>query len=98
VKVFLSAYACEPSLGSEPGIGWNIAREMANHHEVWVLTWAERRAGIEAELTRNPVQNLHFIYVGLPWDRVWRKGLGIYPHYYLWQIGAYFVAAGFTRS
>ena len=66
MKILLSAYACEPGVGSEPGKGWNMAREMANHHEVWVLTWSHRRPSIEAEITRNPVPNLHFIYCGFP--------------------------------
>lgn len=26
LKIFISAYACEPEKGSEPGIGWNVVR------------------------------------------------------------------------
>jgi hypothetical protein len=29
LKVLISAYSCSPGRGSEPGIGWNTAREMA---------------------------------------------------------------------
>lgn len=50
MKVLLSAYACEPNKGSEPGVGWNIANAIAQEHEVWVLTTATHRSGIEAEL------------------------------------------------
>ena len=98
MKILLSAYACEPGVGSEPGKGWNMAREMANHHEVWVLTWSRRRPSIEVEMTRNPVPNLHFIYCGFPGDLLWRKGLGIYPHYYLWQLKVYFLARRLHRE
>lgn len=95
MKVLISAYSCEPGQGSERGIGWNIARQVAFHHEVWVLTRPdESRAAIEDELARNPVPNLHFVYFTLPiWASGWRWGQGaIQLHYYLWQIQAYFVA------
>ena len=38
MKVLISAYSCEPGRGSERGVGWNVAREVARRHEVWVLT------------------------------------------------------------
>lgn len=98
MKMLLSAYACEPGLGSEPGKGWNMAQEMANYHQVWVLTWSGRRPGIEAEITRNPVENLHFIYYGFPGDRMWRRGLGLYLHYYLWQIVGYLIVHRLHRQ
>jgi hypothetical protein len=34
MKVLLSAYSCEHSKGSERGVGWNVAREVAKYHEV----------------------------------------------------------------
>lgn len=96
MKVLMSAYSCEPGQGSERGVGWNTAREVANHHEVWVLTRPdESRDAIEAELAGNPVPNLHFIYFNLPligW--LWRlnQSGAMQIHYYLWQIQAYLVA------
>jgi len=95
MKVLLSAYSCEPNQGSEAGVGWNVAREVAKYHEVWVLTRPdESGSAIEAELVREPMPNLHFVYFTLPfWVDGWRWGLGaIQLHYYLWQIQAYFVA------
>ena len=50
MKVLVSAYACEPNKGSEPGVGWNIANAIAQEYEVWVLTTATHKKGIEAEL------------------------------------------------
>jgi len=32
LRVLISAYACEPGKGSEPGVGWNVAREMSKYH------------------------------------------------------------------
>lgn len=101
LKVLMSAYSCEPGRGSEPGVGWNVAREVANYHEVWVLTRPDESGeAIEAELARNPTPNLHFVYFTLPfWGSGWRWGLGsMQIHYYLWQIQAYFVARRLERE
>lgn len=39
VRILLSAYACDPDAGTEPGNGWNWAWHLAEAgHEVWVLT------------------------------------------------------------
>ena len=96
MKVLISAYSCEPGRGSERGVGWNVAREVAKRHEVWVLTRPdESKAAIEAELAANPVPNLHFVYFTLPfWQDSMRLGQSgaMQIHYYLWQIQAYFVA------
>jgi glycosyltransferase involved in cell wall biosynthesis len=100
LKVLLSAYACEPGGGSEPGVGWNMAREMAKHHEVWVLTRANNRPVIDAELACRPIQNLHFVYYDLPrWAKWWKRGRrGVQLYYYLWQLGAYRVAKTLHRK
>lgn len=96
MKVLISAYSCEPGRGSERGVGWNVAREVARHHQVWVLTRPdESRDAIEAELAARPVSNLHFVYFTLPlWQDSMRLGQSgaMQIHYYLWQIQAYFVA------
>ena len=90
MKVLLSAYACEPAKGSEPGVGWMWARGLARlGHEVWVLTRANNRAPIEAAAP--PETNLHFLYYDLPaWARPWKSGgRGVRLYYLLWQWGAY---------
>jgi glycosyltransferase involved in cell wall biosynthesis len=91
LKVLMSAYACEPGMGSEPGVGWDVACEMAKHHDIWVITRANNREVIEAELVNYPVQGLHFVYYDLPkWSRWWKKvGHGVQLYYYLWQLGIY---------
>ncbi|OLP20481.1 glycosyl transferase family 1 [Leptolyngbya sp. 'hensonii'] len=93
LKVLISAYACRPGEGSEPGIGWEIAREMAKHHQIWVLTRENNRPAITAELKKHPDIPLRVIFYDLPGSRIWRRGQGgVHLHYYLWQIGAYFAA------
>ena len=77
-------------------------REVAKHHQVWVLTRPdESKTEIEAELARNPVPNLHFVYFTLPiWGGGWRWGQSgaMQIHHYLWQIQAYFVARKLHRQ
>jgi len=102
MKILISAYSCEPGKGSERGVGWNVAREAANHHEVWVLTrFEESGEVIETELAQNPVPNLHFVYFNIPilgdlWQ--WGSNGAMQIHYYLWQMQAYFVARRLHRE
>ena len=93
MKLLLSAYACEPHEGSEPGIGWNWAKQIARFHEVWVITRANNRPAIQHALFEEPMCNVHWVYFDLPrWARPWKKGQrAIRTYYYLWQIGVYFV-------
>lgn len=90
MKILLSAYACEPNKGSEPGVGWSWAIEYAKHHQVWVLTKNNNEKTINAYLERNPEynnKNLHFVYVGIPKKLTfWKKGRrGMRLFYMLWQ-------------
>jgi glycosyltransferase involved in cell wall biosynthesis len=104
MKILLSAYACEPHRGSEPGIGWNMAQAIAKHHQVCVLTSYTHRAAIEAELVHRPIPNLKFAYFDpLGWVYDWsqegrRSQLNVHIHYYLWQIWAYFVGRSLHRA
>jgi glycosyltransferase involved in cell wall biosynthesis len=94
LRILLSAYACEPGRGSEPGVGWRFVEQASRGHEVWVLTRAKNREAIEARLAQQPLPNTHWVYFDLPrWMTFWKKGLrGIHLYYYLWQIGVYFEA------
>jgi len=86
-RVLLSAYACEPGRGSEPGVGWSWATELAHlGHHVTVLTRAANRRAIEQEAQR-PNETISFLYYDLP-PRVqrWRRCPGGKTLYYiLWQ-------------
>ena len=96
MKILISAYACEPYRGTEPGVGWHTVWEVAKYHEVWVLTRPDDgRPAIEKYLAENPSPNLHFVYFNLPiLGGFWQWGsIAFVLHYYLWQIQAYFVAS-----
>jgi glycosyltransferase involved in cell wall biosynthesis len=96
----MSAYACEPGKGSEPGEGWNTACEMAKYNDIWVITRANNRLAIKDELSRNNISNMSFVYYDLPsWAMWWKRGeRGIHIYYYLWQLGVYFVAKRLHRK
>lgn len=102
MKILLSAYSCEPGRGSEPGVGWNIAKEVAKNHDVWVLTRPEEsQEKIEAELAQNPIPSLHFVYFTTPFfGGLWKlnQSGAMQLHYYLWQITAYFIARRLNRQ
>lgn len=100
LRLLISAYACEPGQGSEPGVGWRWAELAAKRHEVWVMTRANNRDAIEWELRRNPMPQLHFVYFDLPRAlSFWKRGRrGIYLYYLLWQIYGYFIARRLMRD
>ena len=88
LKIFVSAYACEPGLGSEIGVGWHWVLEMSKHFELWVLTRESNRGTIEPWIAAHPEFNgIHFLYFDLPkWARFWKKGLrGVRTYYNIWQ-------------
>lgn len=89
-KILLSAYACEPGKGSEPGVGWNWVRQIARYNEVWVITRENNKPLIESDASISGLP-IHWIYYDLPPKlRSWKKGnKGVYLYYFLWQIGAY---------
>jgi glycosyltransferase involved in cell wall biosynthesis len=86
-RILLSAYACEPGRGSEPGVGWSWATELARQgHEVTVVTRAVNRPTIELHIQWLP-NPINFIYYDLPaWlQRVRRFPGGKQLYYVLWQ-------------
>lgn len=88
MKLFVSAYACEPDLGSEIGVGWHWVLEMSKHFELWVLTRESNRHSIEPWIDAHPeYKSIHFLYYDMPkWARWWKKGLrGVRIYYNLWM-------------
>lgn len=89
MKIFVSAYACEPNLGSEIGVGWHWVLEMSKYFELWVLTRESNRKNIEPWIAEHPeYSGIHWLYYDLPeWARWWKKGLrGVRTYYNLWQV------------
>ncbi len=86
-RILLSAYACEPGRGSEPGVGWSWATELGRlGHDVSVLTRASNRSAIEPALPWQ-CENPNFLYYDLPpaVQRCRRWPAGKIVYYVLWQ-------------
>lgn len=87
-KIFVSAYACEPGLGSEIGVGWHWVLEMSKYFELWVLTRKSNQNNIETWIKQQEESyDIHFIYFDLPKVlRFWKKGMqGVRTYYTIWQ-------------
>jgi len=54
-KILLSAYACRPKGGSEPGAGWAWAKAAARDHDVWLITRGKFAHEITEELAVRPI-------------------------------------------
>ena len=96
MRILLSAYACRPNAGSEPGCGWNWATHLAAREiDVYVLVASRNRETIEAGLQGREIKNLHFTYVSVPYQWA-KKHEGL--HYLLWQVEALKAARELARK
>lgn len=96
MKILLSAFACCPLQGSEEGVGWGVAVNLALRHRVHVLTTPRFRAAIEGYLAAHPALNLTFSYFDV--NPVVRRCI---VHTALWQIYYYawqMKIAGWSRE
>lgn len=86
MRIILSAYACAPNTGSEPGFGWNWAIHLAREgHDVIALTLPCYKPLIRNELKKYDLPNLHFIYINIPpiFFQLVKKNIRL--HYIIWQ-------------
>jgi glycosyltransferase involved in cell wall biosynthesis len=83
--VLVSAYGCAPNVGSEPGVGWNIVREIDRLCEVEVLTAFRFRGSIEAEMRKRPMPKAKFHFFEV-FGR--SRKCPLYIDNYLWQLRA----------
>jgi len=90
MNILLSAYACEPDKGSEPGVGWGWVKHLSKDHMLWVVTRSNNRPAIETARHGLPGE-VHFLYVDLPRSlRFWkRRNRGVNLYYFLWQLLAW---------
>jgi glycosyltransferase involved in cell wall biosynthesis len=65
MKVLIAAAACHPTAPSESYVGWQAVSELRKEHDLWVLTSAWCREGVEQFLADNPDwKNVHFHFIG----------------------------------
>jgi glycosyltransferase involved in cell wall biosynthesis len=100
LKVLVCAYACisDPDKrfgqGGEGILGWNIVKQLARFHQVFVLTHSQNRIEIEKALEKEPFSNVKFYYLDLPnfFNFLQKFSGGVQIYVYFWQIKAYFFA------
>lgn len=98
MKVLISAYACSPDKGSEPGTGWGFVKGLAaTHHELFVITEQGYERAITRDRDADASQNLErvrFYYVHRHRnhcaERVWPPAY--YWTYRRWHLDAYRLA------
>lgn len=84
LKVLVSAYACSPNRGSEPGVGWGFITALAEKHDLWVLVEkSEFEESILEFLRKNPnkLTSVHFIFIQRIRHLNFEK---LYPPSYYW--------------
>src|ERR1035437_4529775 len=85
MKALLSAYACLPNRGTEPGNGWGLAVNLAQLGlEVHVLTCLDNRDKIAEQLSKAVIPGVQFHYVGHPLAMARSEEV----RYLLWQFAA----------
>lgn len=93
MKILLSAFAFAPNVGSEPGVGWRWAVELAKQHEIVVVTDMTRRPLVEADGVQLP-DNVEVVYYRPAWLRTLPlNSTTAQLLYTLWQFGL----LGFAR-
>ncbi len=87
-KILVSAYACAPDRGAEPGVGWNLVAYMAGvyGYDLTVITRTKHRSAIEASCDPR-IRGVRWIYVDPPeWISTKKRGAwGLKAFYLLWQ-------------
>jgi glycosyltransferase involved in cell wall biosynthesis len=86
----MSAYACEPGRGSEPGAGWAFARAAALRNDVWLMTRRKNKRAVDDAIRAEPWLTITPVYVDLPRPVLAAKrgSTGVLWYYLLWQARA----------
>lgn len=101
MRVLLSAFWCEPDVGSEWEIGYQALRAAASRHEVWLLTRADGAEAVSARLASEPTAHpVHVVAIpsspGL--ERIRTLGIpGFHLAHDVWQRQAASRAAELDR-
>src|SRR5690606_31399740 len=71
--------------------GWGWVEALAQFHDVWVLTNADRRESLESCLAAHPLPHVHWIFQDIPpWLRpLTNREPNARIHYATWQWEAY---------
>ncbi|MDR0604738.1 MAG: glycosyltransferase family 1 protein, partial [Bacteroidales bacterium] len=83
MKILISAYACSPYQGSEPGMGWNFVKCLSEYHELHILTESKFQKDIEKYFIAHPEEKQFFNFYFIEKNRH-KKLRKIWPPSYYW--------------
>lgn len=99
-NILVAAFSCSPTLGSEPGIGWGVVRELSRQHRVWLITDVHNREYLEPSLQGKKSRAITVCWVkgwfGSSDARLSWLGHGLY--YLTWQCAAYRTAKSLSAK
>jgi glycosyltransferase involved in cell wall biosynthesis len=92
MKILMSAYACDPYAGSEPGVGFGAMKAAASRHELWLMTRANNVTTLSEWLRESELNEcVHLVGLDIPGSALTKKGMGLlslHRYYDLWQRAA----------
>ena len=101
LNILISAYACNPYLGSEPQGGWNVISRISKKHKVTVLTALTNKKNINSFLKKNfKNPKLKFIFINHKRfsliEKLWPPSY--YWSYKVWQKEAFKIAEKINKK
>ena len=104
LKILLSAYACEPNIGSEQEVAWMLANSLSqNGHDVSVITRLSNKKAIEKSMLKKKLK-INFIYFDYPnWilniiSRKGKRNFLSFLYFFLWQVGIFFAIKPYLKK
>lgn len=92
-RILLSAFECNPFMGSDAEVGWQWARQLSMRgFDVTVITRRTHQQEIEQEIAKTgDCTNVHFEYLDIEWLYPCTELINPRNHiyYYFWQVAAY---------
>lgn len=91
--LLLSAYACHPEKGSEPGLGWeNFVTLSKQFDKITLLTRDLYKTAIESNSFYQSQKHVTAVYYEMPsWlDSIEKTRIGFQLHPYLWEVFVFF--------
>ncbi len=92
MRIIISAFACLPNRGSEPGVGYDASISLARNHEVTIITDSANKPFIDPVISNLRHKQINFIFLGPRLMSKLRNRQTEWLYYLLWQIRAYLTA------
>ncbi len=102
LNILLSAFECNPYMGSDAEVGWQWAHQLSKRgYKVTVITRSTHQKEIEQWITKTGESKaVNFVYVDIKWLYPLTELINPRNHiyYYFWQFSAYLIAKKLHRQ